>query len=247
MEEARNIKLTIEYDGTNYHGWQSQKNAVAIQDVIENTITKLTGSGCSLCGCSRTDAGVHAYGQVANFHTFSTIPGDKFSYALNGLLPEDIIVVNSEEVDTRFHARYSAKGKKYKYIIYNSPFPSALLRNRACFVSTPLNFENMLKAAEFFQGKHDFSAFRAAGSSTETTVRTIFDLELAQRDSIIEMDISGDGFLYNMVRIIAGTLIYVGHGKLVPEDMEGIIESRKRGRAGKTAPAQGLYLSKVFY
>jgi tRNA pseudouridine38-40 synthase len=255
---VRNIKLTIEYDGTNYHGWQSQTNAVTVQDVVKRAIESLTGEDCDLVGSSRTDVGVHALGQVANFHTNSGIPGEKFAYALNNLLPEDIVIRESEDVSPDFHARFSSKGKKYRYLIYNSRKPSALLRNRAALVHLPLDIEAMQKALPYFLGRHDFSAFRASGSDTKTSERTITGISISEnsnalpgpcsKDSkLIELEVSGDGFLYNMVRIIAGTLIYVGNGKIKYDDIPAIIESRDRRRAGQTAPAHGLYLVEVYF
>lgn len=254
----RNIKLTIEYDGTNYHGWQIQENAITVQGVLKKAIEKLTGEECNLIGTSRTDVGVHALGQVANFMTSSKIPPDKFSYALNSMLPEDIVVRESREVPPDFHSRFSAKGKKYKYLIYNSQKPSALLRNRAAHVYLPLNIEAMKKASFYFLGRHDFSAFRASGSDAKTSERTITEVSLrtcsdcllgqaVDGPSLIEFEISGDGFLYNMVRIIAGTLIYVGNGKINADDIPAIIESRDRTKAGKTAPAHGLYLAEIYF
>ncbi|PNT91234.1 tRNA pseudouridine(38-40) synthase TruA [Clostridium thermosuccinogenes] len=254
----RNIKLTIEYDGTNYHGWQSQTNAVTVQDVVKRAIESLTGEDCDLVGSSRTDVGVHALGQVANFHTNSGIPGEKFAYALNNLLPEDIVIRESEDVSPDFHARFSSKGKKYRYLIYNSRKPSALLRNRAALVHLPLDIEAMQKALPYFLGRHDFSAFRASGSDTKTSERTITGISISENSNalpgpcskeskLIELEVSGDGFLYNMVRIIAGTLIYVGNGKIKYDDIPAIIESRDRRRAGQTAPAHGLYLVEVYF
>ena len=250
----RNIKLTIEYDGTNYSGWQSQNNSVAIQDEIQKAIKKLTGEDCLLIGSGRTDAGVHALGQVANFKTSSKIPADKFSYALNSFLPEDIVIKKSEEVSLDFHAQYSAKGKKYMYLIYNSTRPSALLRDRAYFVPQKLDVDAMKKAAECFIGTHDFSAFRATGGSAKTSVRTINNVSLDvcynQLDAchnLIKFEIAGNGFLYNMVRIIAGTLVEIGIGKLPWDSVPGIIESRERKRAGRTVPPHGLYLVEVRY
>jgi len=243
----RNIKFTIEYDGTNYHGWQSQINAVAVQDVITDAIKKLTGEDCNLIGAGRTDVGVHALGQVANFVTESRIPAERFSYALNSILPEDIVIKKSEEANPDFHSRYSAKGKKYRYLIYNSIHPSALLRNRVYHVSFNLDFDSMQKASDFFLGMHDFSAFKASGSSVKTSERTITGVHLAKSEDIITFEIEGDGFLYNMVRIIAGTLVEVGAGKIQPEAIPEIIKSRDRNKAGKTAPAHGLYLIEVYY
>jgi len=248
----KNIKLTIEYDGTNYHGWQTQINAKAIHDVVSDAINSLTGEKCKLIGSSRTDTGVHAFGQIANFKTASTIPPEKFSNAINSMLPKDVIIRESKEVDMEFHSRYSATGKTYKYVIHNSPVKSAILRNRAYNIPKTLNFKEMNKAAKLFLGEHDFSAFKSTGASTKTSVRTIFDIELSKSEydsdgCLIELEITGDGFLYNMVRIIAGTLVDVGLGKIKSGDIENIILSGDRKRAGKTLPAQGLYLVEVYY
>ncbi len=257
----RNIRLTIEYDGTAYHGWQRQDNAVTVQDTVTAAVCRLIGESCNLTGSSRTDTGVHALGFVCNFFTESSIPADKFSYALNALLPDDIVVVSSEEAAPDFHSRYSAKGKKYCYHIYNSVFPSALLRHRAYHVYYPLDVEAMNEASGFFRGTHDFLAFSASGSSVKTTVRTITEaavIRISQAQHIIhpegehdvqliEFSITGGGFLYNMVRIMAGTLVEVGFGKLKAQDIPDIIAGLDRRRAGRTAPAHGLYLSEVFY
>jgi tRNA pseudouridine38-40 synthase len=243
----RNIKLTIEYDGTFYHGWQSQTNACAVQDVVSEAVSRLTGEECKLTGSSRTDTGVHALGQTANFYTSSKIPADKFSYAINSFLPEDIVIKKSEEVSLDFHSRFSAQGKRYKYLIYNSTFPSALLRHRAWHVGPVLDAEAMNRASKAFLGEHDFAAFSAAGSSVKSTVRTILDVSVAREADMIELQIAGNGFLYNMVRIIAGTLAEVGKGKILPEDLPAIIGSRDRKKAGITAPPHGLYLMEVHY
>ena len=243
----RNIKLTIEYDGTAYHGWQSQVNATAVQDVVASAVAALTGEKCTVTGSSRTDTGVHALGQVCNFHTGSAIPAAKFAYALNTLLPEDIVIRKSEEVPDGFHARFSAKGKKYRYLFYNSVFPSALLRSRACHVYYPLDTGAMGKAAGYLTGTHDFIAFSAAGGSVKTTVRTITEAAVARDGELVELTVAGDGFLYNMVRIIAGTLAEVGFGRIKADDVPRIIDSRDRREAGRTAPAHGLYLVEVYY
>ena len=275
----RNIKLTIEYDGTAYHGWQSQVNAAAIQDVVGAAVNRLTEEACTLYGSSRTDAGVHAYGQVANFRTASGIPADKFAFALNTLLPQDIAVVKSEEADPDFHARFSARGKKYRYLYYNSVFPSALLRNRAWHVYHPLDGEAMREASRHLLGTHDFLAFSASGSSVKTTVRTLSSISMHIHGDgshvceiqenrprvwvedppmagisgqgtcprVLSLEVEGDGFLYNMVRIIAGTLAEVGYGRIKPEAIPDILESRDRKRTGLTAPPQGLYLMEVRY
>lgn len=244
----RNIKLTIEYDGTGYHGWQSQVNAAAVQDVLCLAIKKLTGEEIILTGSSRTDAGVHALGQAANFFTASRIPAEKFAFALNSVLPEDIVIRKSEEVGKDFHSRFSAVGKRYRYLIFNSPFRSALLRQRAWHVFYPLDVDAMEQGAKHFLGMNDFKAFMASGSSVKTTVRTISDISISSfPDPTLALEIAGDGFLYNMVRIIAGTLVEVGYGKIRPQDIPDIIISGDRKKAGKTAPAHGLYLMEVYY
>lgn len=245
---SRNIKLTIEFDGTRYHGWQLQENALTVQEVITSAIRALTGEDCNLTGSGRTDAGVHAMGFVANFYTASRIPPDRFAFALYSLLPDDISIRDSEEVPHEFHSRFSAKGKKYRYLIHNSRIKSALLNNRAYNVPIcTLDVEKMQAAADHFLGTHDFKAFMAAGSSLENTVRTIHSLTLERNGDLITLDIKGNGFLYNMVRIITGTLIDVGAGKILPDEIPDIIESLDRNRAGKTVPASGLYLVEVYY
>ena len=246
--KMRKIKLKIEYDGTNYHGWQIQKNAISVQEIIEKAISRLLGKEIGIVGCSRTDVGVHAYGQIAHFSTDSTIPGDKFSYAINNLLPSDIVIKQSEEVSEDFHSRYSAKGKKYRYLIYNGAHASAIMRNRTYHVRPELDIEKMQKAAKYFVGEHDFAAFQATGGQVRSTVRKIFSMELQKKeDNIISIEVSGNGFLYNMVRIIAGTLVYVGMGKIDADEISMIIDSLDRTRAGKTAPAEGLYLMEIYY
>lgn len=243
----RNIKLIIEYDGTDYHGWQIQKNAKTVQGVLVNAIERLTREEITLNGSGRTDSKVHAYGQVANFKTNSNIPAEKFAHALNRILPEDIVVKKSEEVDMDFHARFNAQAKTYRYLIYNSKMPSPLLRNRAWYVSYPLNFEDMKRAADFFIGTHDFSAFRASGSDVECSIRTISRIFLDKNDDIISLEVTSSGFLYNMMRIITGTLVDVARGKIKYEDIKGIIEGGNRKKAGQTAPPEGLYLVEVYY
>lgn len=244
----RNIKLEIEYDGTRYSGWQRQKNSISIEETVENAVRKITKEDIKLIGSSRTDSGVHAKGQVANFNTLTSIPVDRFSYAINTKLPKDIVVFNACEVPMDFHARYSCKGKRYSYMILNREFPSPLLRNYAAHCSYKLDLESMKSAAEHFLGTHDFEAFRSTGSSVKTSVRTVSLIQLEKQDNdIIKMFIEADGFLYNMVRIIAGTLMEVGRGRISPDSIPSIIESKNRDLAGKTAPAQGLYLEKIYY
>jgi tRNA pseudouridine38-40 synthase len=247
MKSLRNIKLTIEYNGTNYSGWQSQKNAISICDVVRGAIEKLTGEDIKLIGASRTDAGVHAFGQVANFRTASGIPEEKFSYAINSNLPSEIVIVNSTEVYQEFHSRFDAKGKTYIYKIYNRRFPSAIFNNQAYHVGVKLATDDMVEASKHFLGTHDFESFRAAGCTAKTAVRTISKIDVALNEDMIIIEICGDGFLYNMVRIIAGTLTYVGMRKIDPSSIKDIIESRDRKNAGKTAPAHGLFLKEIYY
>ncbi|QNU67637.1 tRNA pseudouridine(38-40) synthase TruA [Ruminiclostridium herbifermentans] len=244
----RKIKLKIEYDGTNYHGWQIQKNVITVQETIEKAISKLLGNQVGIIGCSRTDVGVHAYGQIAHFVTDSKIPGDKFSYAINNLLPSDIVIKQSEEVSEDFHSRYSAKGKRYRYLVYNDAHASAIMKNRSYHVRPKLDIEKMKRAAKYFIGEHDFAAFQSTGGQVLSTVREIFSLEIEKKeDNIISIEVTGNGFLYNMVRIIAGTLVYVGMGRIDADEIPLIIDSLDRTRAGKTAPAEGLYLMEIFY
>jgi tRNA pseudouridine38-40 synthase len=243
----RNIKLTIEYDGTAYHGWQSQDNAVTVQDVVTDAIARLTGEDISITGSSRTDTGVHALGQVCNFFTGSSIPADKFAFALNAILPDDIVIRRSEEVSEDFHARFSTIGKKYRYLFYNSVFPSALMRNRAYHVFYPLDVRAMEEAAEYFKGTHDFAAFCATGGSARTTVRTITGCCVSKDGDIVTFSVKGNGFLYNMVRIMAGTLVDVGIGRISPKAVPEIIAGLDRKRAGRTAPPHGLYLEEIYY
>ena len=243
----RNIKLTIEYDGTSYGGWQKQKNNRTIQQCIEEAIKLLTGEEVELIGSSRTDAGVHAKGMVANFITNSKIPSDKFREAINTKLPDDIGIIKSEEVDKNFHSRYDSKGKTYCYTLVNRYEKVCLGRSYVYQVRDELNYNLMKDAAKYFLGKHDFKAFKTNGSYVKTSVRTISGLELELKGDVLKIFISADGFLYNMVRIIVGTLIEVGKGKIKPEDIESIIRNGDRSKAGPCVPPNGLVLEKVFY
>lgn len=262
---GRNILLEIEYDGTNYSGWQIQENSVTVQGCVERGLKELTGTTISVNGCSRTDAGVHAHGYVMNFHTDSTIPPDKFSLALNAFLPSDITAIRSAEMPGDFHARFDAKRKTYRYLFYPSDRPSALLSKRAWHIRTAdftcateqrwqASAARMDEAAKRFVGTHDFSAFRALGSHVKTTVRTIFDAKvyLLPEDFITGQrvfcfEVTGDGFLYNMVRIMTGTLRDVLLGKRDPAEVASILASKARENAGVTAPPEGLYLYRVEY
>lgn len=245
--DIKNIKLIVEYDGTNYCGWQKQPNAPSIQETLEKALLKITGEEVHVVGSGRTDSKVHASNQVANFHTRSKIPADKFRLALNRILPWDIAVKDSVQVDLGFHACDDAIGKEYKYVIYNNKVRSPLVRDYSYYVYDPLDIDSMSLALEHFIGTHDFAGFMATGSSIKGTIRTITTAQIVKTDSKIELTIRGTGFLYNMVRIIAGTLIDVGKGKIDQKKIGEIIESKDRNRAGHTAAARGLYLSKVFY
>ena len=241
------IKLTIEYDGTAYASWQRQENALAVQQVIEEALTKLTRARVVIAGASRTDAGVHALGQTAHFDTESRIPPDKYAFALNTMLPADIRIRKSEAVSEAFHARFSNKGKRYRYLIYQSPHAGALNRNTHAHVIYPLDDEKMRRELTALIGTHDFAAFAASGSVVKDTVRTIYSASLARRGDELELLVEGSGFLYNMVRIIAGTLISVGAGRLEEGAFARAIQSGNRLDLGVTAPAHGLTLMEVYY
>lgn len=241
------IKLTIEYDGTAYAGWQRQENALAVQQVIEEALTKLTRARVVIAGASRTDAGVHALGQTAHFDTESRIPPDKYAFALNTMLPADIRIRKSEAVSEDFHARFSNKGKRYRYLIYQSPHAGALNRNTHAHVIYPLDDEKMRRELTALIGTHDFAAFAASGSVVKDTVRTIYNASLTRRGDELELLMEGSGFLYNMVRIIAGTLISVGAGRLEEGAFARAIQSGNRLDLGVTAPAHGLTLMEVYY
>ena len=242
-----NIKLNLQYDGTEYHGWQIQKNANTVQETVARAIEKITGDWVTLAGCGRTDAGVHAENYVCNFHTDASIPPDKYTYALNSVLPRDIVCFGAKEVSEDFHANKSAKSKRYVYRILNREFSDAVMNRYAWHYKYPLDLDKMREAAKAFVGEHDFVGFASSGFSVKTTVRTIYSLDITREGDIITVDIHGNGFLYNMVRIITGTLVSVGCGKINPSDMADIIASRDRKRAGITAPAEGLCLKEVYY
>lgn len=243
----RNIKLALEYDGKDFLGWQKQKVGRTVQSVLEKAIEDLTKEKVYVIGCSRTDTGVHAREFIANFYTNSTIPGDKFIYALNNNLPDDVVIVKSEEVGEAFHSRYDSQGKTYCYTLLNRKIPTALYRNSSYLVKEQLDVEKMREGAKHLIGTHDFAAFRSIGSSVKTTVRTLYKLEVEKKEDFINIYVSGDGFLYNMVRIIVGTLIDVGRGKFQPSYIKEVLETKDRSKAGKVVPPMGLTLIKVFY
>ena len=243
----RNIKLTIEYDGKDFNGWQKQPNKLNIQGTIEQAISKITGEEIKLDASGRTDAGVHSLGQVANFKTNSNLPIEKFPIAINANLKKSIRILSAEEVDDRFHSRLTCKQKTYRYIINNSLYGSAIYRNLEYHVPQKLDIEKMKEAAKYFEGEHDFKAFKASGTSSKSSIRKIYKAEVYKDEDRIFIELTGNGFLYNMVRIISGTLVDVGLGKTIPKDVESIILEGKRENAGKTLPAHGLYLIKVKY
>ena len=248
----RNIKLTIEYDGTNYEGWQVQRHRrgerPTIQQALEQAIPRVVQHAVQVIGSGRTDSGVHALGQVASFFTESAIPARNLMHAINSYLQRDIAVVAAEDAPADFHARYSAKSKTYRYTILNRDARSPLLRDRAWHLRTRLEVDRMLAAAAWLVGEHDFHAFQSKGAENEgSTVRTITRLDVLRRGDLIEISVSANGFLYNMVRAIAGTLVQAGMGKLQPEDVRRILDSKDRSQAGPTAPAKGLCLVEVVY
>ncbi len=243
----RNIKLTIEYDGKDYNGWQKQKNKLNIQGEIEKAIYNVTNEEVDLIGSGRTDAGVHAIGQVANFKTNSKIAIEKIPMAINSQLKSSIIVKDAQEVSERFHSRYNAKHKTYRYIINNSKCGTAIYRNLEYCFPIKLDVQKMQKAVKYFEGEHDFKAFKASGTSGKNSVRTIYKAEVRKEGEKIIIELTGNGFLYNMVRIISGTLLDVGLGKISPDEIEQIIQAKDRKNAGKTLPAHGLYLVEVTY
>ena len=271
----RRIMLTVAFDGTNYSGWQIQPNKETIEGVLNRELSRLLNEEIKVIGASRTDSGVHAEGAVCVFDTESKIPGDKFSYAINQKLPEDIRIRNSKEVDITFHPRRVNSRKTYRYRIRHDEFPNPLDARYSYHVYTKLDIEAMRRACEFIKGKHDFKSFCSVHTDVDTTVRTVYDVhidvtpdkKLLQmsglmksagesgamrsggestagriRPEIIDIYVTGNGFLYNMVRIIAGTLIEVGQGKIKPEEIPAIIEACDREKAGPTAPAKGLTL-----
>ena len=244
----KRIRLTVAYDGTGYCGWQVQPNGITIEEMLNRAIRKLTGEEIRVIGASRTDSGVHALGNVAVFDTRSAIPPERMSYALNQRLPEDIVVVRSEEVAPDWHPRYQNRIRKtYEYHIYNSPVPNPLRRRYSAYVSFPLDIRKMQEGAAYLKGKHDFASFCCVRSQVEHTVRTIEEITVAREGEEVVIRVSGNGFLYNMVRIIAGTLIRVGRGFYEPEMVKQILEEKKRTNAGVTAPPEGLVLTEILY
>lgn len=244
---VRNIKLTIAYDGTSYHGWQTQLNKPTIQETIENAISVITGQKIDLIGSGRTDRGVHALGQVANFIADTNIEQHKIKIALNANLPASIRIVESLDVPMEFHSRFDAHKKTYMYQIYNSRVSSPFYCNYSYFVPSILDFRIMEEASKLLLGTHDFKGFMASGSDVKTTVRTIYDVKLTKNDGFIRLYITGNGFLYNMVRIIAGTLVDIGKGSRDKGCIEKAIKTCDRTMLGHTAKPEGLFLKEVCY
>ena len=240
----KRIKLVAAYDGTAYHGWQFQPNAPTIEGELNKSLSELLQEEIQVNGGSRTDAGVHALCNVAVFDTNTRIPAEKIPYALNQRLPEDIRIQSAKEVPSGFHPRHCASRKTYEYRILNAPFPIPTKRLYAHFTYVPLDVEKMAHGGRFLIGEHDFKSFCAAGAVVESTVRKIYEVAVEKEGGEIIIRVQGNGFLYNMVRIIAGTLMEVGRGNLKPEQVKEILDAKDRQAAGPTAPACGLTLVK---
>lgn len=241
------VKLVVAYEGTNYCGWQIQPNGITIEQVLNKTLSSLLGEDITVTGASRTDAGVHSLGNVAVFETHTRMPAEKISFALNQRLPEDIVVQESCQVPEDFHPRFSKSRKTYEYRILNCRFRQPLERRTSYFYHYPLDVSAMQKAATYLVGEHDFTSFASVHAQTNTYVRTIYALDVVCEGDMIRIRVQGNGFLYNMVRIIAGTLIQVGAGIKKPEDMESILAGKDRELAGPTAPAHGLTMIGLEY
>ena len=239
--------MVVAYDGTNYCGWQVQPNGITIEEVLNRSLSKLLGEKIEVMGASRTDSGVHSLGNVAVFDTNTRMPADKIAFALNQRLPEDIVVQGSCEVPSDWHPRYQESTKTYEYRILNRTFRMPTRRLDTYFYHYPLDVEQMSEAASYLVGTHDFASFCAANAQVKSTVRTIYSCTAQKENDIITIRVTGNGFLYNMVRIIAGTLIEVGAGKRRPEEIKDILAAENRDAAGPTAPAQGLTMMGIEY
>ncbi len=243
----RNIALRLSYDGSRYHGWQVQKTEITVAETLEQALSKVCGHRVKVTGCGRTDAGVHAMRYCANFRTESRIPADRLPLAVNSRLPEDISVSAACEVAPEFNAIGSCIKKEYIYKIHNSRIRDPFLQDRACFYPAPLDIGMMQRAGRAFEGTHDFRAVRSVGTETKTTVRTVYWCGAERAGDLITVSVCADGFLYNMVRAIVGTMVYASHGKLAPEDIPHLLELGDRRLTGPTMPPQGLYLSRIWY
>lgn len=243
----KRLKCVVAYDGTDYSGFQVQPEETTIQGEIEAAIERVTGEAVQIVGSGRTDAGVHAQGQVFHFDTASSIPLDKWRFVLNNQLPDAIVIRSVEEAEPSFHARFDVKVKEYRYCVDNGPVPDLFRHRYADHIRHPLDLAAMQRAAEQLIGEHDFTSFCSARTFVDNKVRTIYDLRVEREGDFIWVICRGNGFLYNMVRIIAGTLVEVGQGKRMQEEISGILRARDRERAGKTAPAKGLTMWRVEY
>ncbi len=244
----RRIRLVVAYEGTNYHGWQAQPNGITVEEVLNGALSRLLGEEIRVIGASRTDSGVHSLGNVAVFDTETRIPPDKICYAVNQWLPEDVVVQSSREVPADFHPRRCRSEKTYEYRILNRQVPVPTLRRDTYFFYRALDVGRMREAAGYLVGRHDFKSFCTAKEGEEDTVREILSCTAERRDGdVLAIRVTGTGFLYHMVRIIAGTLIQAGTGEIEPEDMAEILRKRDRGAAGPTAPAHGLTMMGIRY
>jgi len=243
----RTLKATIEYEGTAYHGWQRQENALTIQEVIEDVLKKITGQKILVICSGRTDAGVHAFAQVGHFKTDSELEDWRFQKGMNALLPPDIVISHLKTMENGFHARYSAKSKRYRYIILNRQSPSAFDFRYAWQRSDPLNLENMIKAGQFLKGKHDFTSFRSSTCGARNPVREIISLDIYRENEKIIFLFEGNGFLKQMIRNIVGTVVEVGRGRMDADSVHEILVALDRRKAGPAAPPQGLCLLEVIY
>lgn len=243
----KNIALRLRYDGSRYHGWQVQKNAVTVAQTMEEALAKVCGERVKLTGCGRTDAGVHALRYCANFHSGCTVPVDRLPLAVNSRLPDDIAVVDAVEVPDDFNAIGSCVKKEYVYKILNNRIPDPFLADRVCFYPQRLDISLMQAAARAFEGTHDFKAVRSEGTQTKTTVRTVYWCRAEKDGDLITVSICANGFLYNMCRAMVGTMVYASYGKLIPEEIPALLEKRDRRLTGPTMPPQGLYLNRVWY
>ena len=243
----QHIALTLSYDGTHYHGWQFQTNVVSVQSVLQDALSRLTNAPVKTIGCGRTDAGVHARAYVASFFTNSTLAPERYPIALNSLLPRDISVSHAQQVSPFFHPIKSCLSKEYTYELYRSAVRDPFLENRALFWEYDLDVDAMLTASRHFLGTHDFAALRSSGTAIKNTVRTVSEYEIKETGSHVSFRVAANGFLYNMARAMVGTLLMVGQHKLSMDAIPEILASRDRRRAGPTAPAHGLYMTRVCY
>ena len=247
LEPCQRVLLTIEYDGSGFYGWQRQEKLRSVQWEVEKALSKVLGRETTVWGASRTDTGVNAIGQRAHFHNYSTIPPEKFCFVLNTVLPPDVRVSASREVPVWLHARFSCRGKIYTYRIHNSRHASAMYRNMSTHIPVPIDEYKMAEAAKRLLGTHDFGAFQAAGGTAKTTMRSIYGIDISRQGDDITMIVRGNAFLYNMVRIMAGTLIAIGQGRLSPDCLDEALQTQNRLVLGVTAPPNGLELTKIYY